>query len=95
VTLRITGTSGVLEVDAFAQRLTTFDHEAKSISWTHTGEDMNLLMLEDFLWGVSEDSPAGASGVDGLRALEIVLAAYRSAEDNEPKEVERTEVPQP
>jgi hypothetical protein len=28
--------------------------------------------------------------VDGLRALEIVLAAYRSAEDNEPKAVERT-----
>ena len=26
VTLRITGTSGVLNVDAFAQRLTTFDH---------------------------------------------------------------------
>jgi hypothetical protein len=46
---------------------------------------MNVLMLEDFLRGVAEDSPAGASGVDGLRALEIVLSAYRSAEDNEPK----------
>jgi UDP-N-acetylglucosamine 3-dehydrogenase len=95
VTLRITGTSGVLEVDAFARRLTTFDHEAKRTSWTHTGEDMNVLMLEDFLRGVAEGSPAGASGVDGLRALEIVLAAYRSAEDNEPKAVERTEAPGP
>jgi UDP-N-acetylglucosamine 3-dehydrogenase len=95
VTLRITGSSGVLNVDVFAQRLTTFDHEAGSTSWTYTGEDMNVLMLEGFLRGVAEDSPAGASGVDGLRALEIVLAAYRSAEDNEPKEVERTEVPSP
>jgi predicted dehydrogenase len=34
VTLRITGTSGVLNMDAFAQRLTTFDHEAGSTSWT-------------------------------------------------------------
>jgi len=91
VTLRITGTSGALEVDAFAQRLTTFDHEAKNTSWTHTGEDMNVLMLEDFLRGVAEGSVAGASGVDGLRALEIVLAAYRSAEDNEPKGVERAQ----
>jgi UDP-N-acetylglucosamine 3-dehydrogenase len=90
VTLRITGTSGVLNVDAFAQRLTTFDHEAGKTAWTYTGEDMNLLMLEDFLRGVAEGSPAGASGLDGLRALEIVLAAYRSAEDNEPKAVERT-----
>jgi len=95
VTLRITGTSGVLDVDPFAQRLTIFDHESGSTSWTHTGEDMNVLMLEDFLQGVAEGSPSGASGLDGLRTLEIVLSAYRSAEDNEPKEVERTEVPGP
>ena len=93
VTLQITGASGVLNVDAFAQRLTTFDHEAGNASWMYTGEDMNVLMLEDFLRGVTEGSPAGASGVDGLRALEIVLAAYRSAEDNEPREVERTVAP--
>jgi predicted dehydrogenase len=90
VTLRITGSSGVLDVDAFAQRLTTFDHEAGNASWSHTGEDMNVLMLEDFLQGVADGSPAGAGGVDGLRALEIVLCAYRSAEDNEAKGVERT-----
>ena len=93
VTLRITGTSGVLDVDAFAQHLTTFDREAGNASWTYTGEDMNALMLEDFLRGVAEGSPSGASGVDGLRALEIVLSAYRSAEDNELKVVERTEMP--
>jgi predicted dehydrogenase len=91
VTLRITGTSGVLNVDAFAERLTTFDHEAGNVSWTHTGVDMNVLMLEDFLRGVAEGSPSGASGGDGLRALEIVLAAYASARDHEPKEVVRKE----
>jgi UDP-N-acetylglucosamine 3-dehydrogenase len=95
VTLRITGTSGVMNVDAFAQRLTTFDHEAGNVSWVYTGEDMNVLMLEDFLRGVAEGSPAGASGVDGLRALEIVLAAYRSAEDNESKAVRRSQAPAP
>ncbi len=77
-------------MDAFAQRLTTFDHEAGKAAWTYTGEDMNLLMLEGLLRGVAEGTPVGASGVGGLRALEIVLAAYRSAEDNEPKAVERT-----
>ena len=92
VTLRITGTSGVLDIDAFAQRLTTFDHEAGDVSWTPTGDDMNVLMLEGFLRGVAGGSPSGASGVDGLRTLEIVLAAYRSAEDNEPREVERAEI---
>jgi predicted dehydrogenase len=92
VTLRITGTSGVVNVDAFARPLTIFDHEEGNVSWTYTGEDMNVLMLEDFLRGVAEDSPAGASGVDGLRVLEIVLGAYRSGEEHELVEVELTEV---
>ena len=61
-------------------------------SWTHAGEDMNVLMLEDFLRGVHEGNPAGASATDGLRALEIVLAAYRSGEDHEPRRVEPTAV---
>jgi hypothetical protein len=51
---------------------------------------MNALMLADFLRGIAEGEPSGASGLDGLRTLEVVLAAYRSAEDNEPKKVERT-----
>jgi len=90
VTLRIAGTSGVLDVDPFAQPLRTFDHETGSASWSYMGEDMNALMLEDFLRGVAEDEPSGASGLDGLRTLEVVLAAYRSGEDHEPKKVHRT-----
>ncbi|HEX2729719.1 MAG TPA: Gfo/Idh/MocA family oxidoreductase, partial [Rubrobacteraceae bacterium] len=89
LTLRVAGTSGVLEVDGFAERLTTFDHEAGNVSWTATGEDMNLLMLEDFLRGVESGEPAGASGLDGLRALEIVLAAYRSGREHGPRTVRR------
>ena len=89
VTLRIAGTSGVLDVDPFAQPLRTFDHETCTPSWSYMGEDMNALMLADFLRGVEEGVPAGASGLDGLRTLEVVLAAYRSGEDHEPKEVDR------
>jgi predicted dehydrogenase len=89
VTLRIAGTAGVLDVDPFAQPLRTFDHESGAPSWSYTGEDMNALMVADFLRGVEEGVPAGASGLDGLRTLEVVLAAYRSAEDHEPKRVER------
>ena len=90
VTLRITGTTGVLDVDPFARYLTTFHHGSGDTSWAYTGEDMNALMLDDFLRGVAENDPAGASGEDGLRALEIVLAAYRSGEDHEPRSMRRT-----
>jgi UDP-N-acetylglucosamine 3-dehydrogenase len=90
VTLRIAGTSGVLDVDPFAQPLRTFDHETGTPSWLYMGEDMNAIMLADFLNGVAGGEPSGASGLDGLRTLEVVLAAYRSAEDHKPKMVERT-----
>jgi UDP-N-acetylglucosamine 3-dehydrogenase len=90
VTLRISGTSGVLDVDPFAQPLRMFDHETGAPSWSYMGEDMDALMLAYFLRGVAEGVPAGASGLDGLRTLEVVLAAYRSAEDHEPKGVEQT-----
>ena len=68
----------------------TFDHETGAPSWSYIKEDMNALMLVDFLRGVAEDDPSGASGLDGLRTLEVVLAAYRSGEDHEPKKVEQT-----
>jgi len=89
VTMRIAGTTGVLDVDPFARPLRTFDHETRVPSWSYTGADMNELMLTDFLRGVANDEPAGASGLDGLRTLEVVLAAYASGKDHEPKTVER------
>ncbi len=90
VTLRISGTTGVLDVDPFARPLRTYNHESLTPTWSYAGQDMNALMLADFLRGVAVGEPAGASGLDGLRTLEIVLAAYASGEDHEPKTVERT-----
>lgn len=87
VTMRITGSSGVLNVDAFAERVISHDHETGKTAWTPIGEDMNALMLDDFLRGVAGNHPAGASAEDGLRALEIVLAAYRSCRSHEPVEI--------
>jgi predicted dehydrogenase len=82
-TLRIVGTSGVLHVDAFADRLTVFDHEAGNVSWTHTGEDMNEIMFRDFLRLLDDGPSETATAADGLRALEIVLAAYDSSRKRE------------
>lgn len=90
VTLRIAGTSGVLDVDPFARPLITFDHPSGTPEWSYTGEDMNSLMLADFLHGVADGTQAGASALDGLRTLEVVLAAYRSGKSHVPEPVHRT-----
>lgn len=88
VTLQITGTEGVIEVDAFAPSTTVYDNETHSSGWLSPGEDMNSLMLEDFILGVRKGSPAGASTVDGLRTLELALAAYQSGRNNEHVKIE-------
>ncbi|CAN5621520.1 Gfo/Idh/MocA family oxidoreductase [soil metagenome] len=87
-TLRINGSSGVLDVDAFSRSISTFDHVSGGTSWTHAGGDPNVLMLDDFLRG-AEGERIGAGGEDGLRALEVVLAAYSSGESHAPVAVAR------
>ncbi len=87
-TLRVTGSEGVLDVDAFNRSIMVLDHEAGGTSWTYTGEDPNALMIGDFLSG-AEGGGIGAEGQDGLRALEVVFAAYRSGESHAPVAVAR------
>ena len=87
-TLRITGSSGVLDVDAFSRSITLFDHGSGGTFWTPAGGDPNALMLDDFFRG-GEGGRVGAGGEDGLRALEVVLAAYRSGESHAPVGVAR------
>jgi predicted dehydrogenase len=89
LTLQIVGTRGVISVDAFNPSLTVFDHDTSNTEFLNTDEDMNRLMLEDFLTGIREGSPAGASAEDGLRTLEIALAAYQSGRDHQPKQVRK------
>ena len=73
-TLRITGSSGVLDVDAFSRSITTFDHGSGGTFWTSAGGDPNALMLDDFLWGAAGGG-IGAHGGDGLWAVGGVRAA--------------------
>jgi len=44
-------------------------------------------MLGDFLAAVREGRRPRSNGIDGLRALEVALAAYRSAASGAPVEI--------
>lgn len=85
VTLQVVGTEGVLDLDMFAQNLVYYDDTAGRAEWANWGSSPDAGLVADFLrLAGGEEAPDLASGEDGLRALEVAVAAYRSAETGQP-----------
>jgi UDP-N-acetylglucosamine 3-dehydrogenase len=79
VTMTIVGSEATVSVDAFGQVFTTHHRESPS-RWRNWGSSCDDLLIEDFVRSVGRGEPPAISGTDGLRATEVFLAAYRSAE---------------
>lgn len=77
VTLEIIGTKGTLSVDAFAQKLDVYSSEG--VKWNFWGDDMDEGLIENFIQAVKENKDPFITGEDGLRALEVAMAAYHSS----------------
>ncbi len=75
---------GVVAVDAFKQNLTVYSDAMQRSAWAFWGSDANRAMLEEFVTSVREDRPPSVSGMDGLRAVEAVAAAYESVRIGQP-----------
>jgi len=88
VTLQIVGTTGVVDVDLCAQAMTHYDDKNKAILSSGWGSNFDALMIAEFLRVVQgQPSQILATGEDGLRALDVALAAYKSAEVGQPVKV--------
>jgi predicted dehydrogenase len=82
--LEIVGERGVLDVDAFRQRFTLHGAGEANARWVYWGSDPNAGMLQSFVDSVRTGAEPPITGVDGLRAVEVVAAAYASAASGEP-----------
>lgn len=85
--LRITGTDGLIALDDTQQalRVSTDTRQERGVVWEAFGSNPDLEMVRHFVSCIrtGETVSPGASGEDGLRALEIALAAYESARTGE------------
>jgi len=82
VTLEIIGTEGVTRVDAFAQHMLLYSDKNRKVSQQFWGNDMDKGLVKDFIECIKEDREPSISGLDGLRAMEVALAAYESSKQN-------------
>lgn len=84
VTLQVIGTLGTLHVDAFAQAGELFSDEVGHSQYYFWGDDADHAMVKDFVACIRQQKEPRASGLDGLRATEVALAAYEAARELRP-----------
>ena len=84
VTMEIVGTKGVISLDVFAQALLEANDSDQRVLYRNWGDNMDLLLVKDFIQAIREGKEPKASGLDGLKALEVALAAYESAASGMP-----------
>lgn len=92
LSIEAVGSGGVISADAFRQHLVVYGTRQEGTSWPFWGSDTNAAMLADFVAAIREGREPRVTGLDGLRALEVVEAAYRSIESGRPVAVEPVEV---
>jgi len=80
VTLRLVGTKGVLEVDVFNSSGFVYSNENEKVINFSVGDNSDELMIRDFIRAYREKKEPFTSGEDGLKAVEVVEAAYKSLE---------------
>ena len=84
VTLHVVGEKATVDVDVFRQALTHYDDAAGRTRQVGWGDDLTARMVADFVDAILAGQPVPINGEDGLRALEVAIAAYRSAQDRRP-----------
>lgn len=80
VTLRLIGTEGSIELDALAQNFLVYDAQNETVLERTFADDLDFLLIQDFVEMIAADRPPSITGLDGLKSLEVALGAYRSAE---------------
>ena len=80
--LELTGTAGIISVDYIQQSIEVFGKFAQDIEIKH--EEPLKGELNSFLHAVVEGKEPEITGEDGLKALKMVIAAYKSSKEHRP-----------
>ncbi len=76
--LQLIGQKGVVHVDAFSQNIEAYSHTDLP-AWIPWLSDPDRAMVQEFVSATHEHRQPRVTGYDGFKAMEVALAAYRSA----------------
>jgi predicted dehydrogenase len=81
--LRLVGTTGSVDLDDLAESVRLVSTQTAGLRLASFADDPDAAMIENFCASVRAGEPLqpAATGEDGLRALEVALAAYASSTD--------------
>ncbi|MBA2755066.1 MAG: Gfo/Idh/MocA family oxidoreductase [Chloroflexia bacterium] len=85
LTIEVVGDAGVIAMDAFNQNVQHYDDRDGTYRLVPWGQGGDPTMVATFVEAARTGSPPPVTGEDGLRALEVVLAAYVSAASHRPE----------
>lgn len=75
---------GLLQTDYFIQNITVYRGDLQRPQWQNWGSNIDQMMVNEFIASIRDRRAPFVTGEDGLRAAEVALAAYRSAEMHQP-----------
>ena len=82
--MELVGEGGFTVLDAFKQNITVYSAQRGRPAYGYWGSDANQAMVNEFAAAIREQRAPLVTGVDGLKASEIMIAAYLSAERGQP-----------
>lgn len=84
VTMEITGTKGVIAIDAFAQKNDVYSDERMKTQWSYWGDNMDEYLVKGFVHAIKHGETVPITGEDGLNSASVALAAYTSIREGAP-----------
>ncbi|NGP45939.1 Gfo/Idh/MocA family oxidoreductase [Bacillaceae bacterium SIJ1] len=81
VLLEIVGTKGKLSIDATKEHVVYYNDAAGRVSQLGYSTNSDQALMADFIETIKNGGTPSITGEDGLRTLEVVVAAYESNRD--------------
>ncbi len=79
VKIALKGEKANATLNCFPQQINHYDDRSNKHSGFNMGEDLDQLMVQEFVNAVHEKRPPLVTGEDGLKAVEVAMAAYEAA----------------